>query len=398
VTPPDSLGALLPEPAEPVAGASEGPLAGTTFVAKDLFDVAGTVTGAGQAQWAATHPPATANAPAVQRLLDAGSVLVGKAKTSEMAFSLSADNVHTGMPVNPAAPDREPGGSSSGSAAAVAGGLCDLGLGSDTLGSVRVPSSYCGIHGWRPTHGLVPDDAVHPLAPSFDTVGLLARDPALLARAAEVLAGRPLGPDRPLRLLLAADAFPLVGAAVVDRLLTAAEALEPVGSADLCPPGLTLHELLLAFRDLQGPEFAAAHGDWIAATSPTFGPGVAQRVAYALAVTPEQQAAAAEVRAEVRNHVLAVLEPGDALVLPAAGVPSRREAPPAERDEARNVAAALSVVASMAGAPAVTFPAVRTEEAPIGLCVLGRPGSDGGLLSWLARRPPVPPASGPGSA
>jgi amidase len=393
--PPDPFGALLPELAEPVVGAVDGPLAGTTFVAKDLFDVAGTVTGAGQAQWAATHPPATANAPAVQRLLDAGSVLVGKAKTSEMAFSLSGANVHTGMPVNPAAPDRDPGGSSSGSAAAVAGGLCDLGLGTDTLGSVRVPASYCGIFGWRPTHGLVPDGGVHPLARSFDTVGLFARDPELLARAAEVLSG-PLEAARPVRLLLAADAFELAGSAA-GPLRDAAEELDLDGSADLFPPDHSTKELFWAFRDVQGPEFAQVHGAWVEATTPTFGPVTAERVAYSLAVTPEQQSAAVAVRAEARRHLDAVLGPGDALVLPASPPPPRREPTPEEREVPRHEGT-LAVMGSLTGAPSVVFPAVRTPEGPVGLCLLGRPGSDGELLSWLARRPPVPPASGPGSA
>jgi amidase len=396
VTPPDPFGALLPEPAEPVAGAADGPLAGTTFVAKDLFDVAGTVTGAGQAQWAATHPPATANAPAVQRLLDAGSVLVGKAKTSELAFSLSGANVHTGMPVNPAAPDRDPGGSSSGSAAAVAGGLCDLGLGTDTLGSVRVPSSYCGIFGWRPTHGLVPDDGVHPLARSFDTVGLMARDPGLLARGAAALAGGPLEGEG-IRLLLAADAFELVGPTVAEQLREAAEALDLEGSADLFPPDHSTKELFWAFRDVQGPEFAEAHGAWIRATNPVLGPVTAKRVAYSLAVTPEQQSVAAEVRTDARRHLDAVLGPGDVLVLPASPTPPRREPTPEERAQPRHEGT-LAVMGSLTGAPSVVFPAIRTAEGPVGLCLLGRPGSDGGLLSWLARRPPVPPASGPGLA
>jgi amidase len=391
----DPFGALLPLASGPVTGAEEGPLAGTTFVAKDLFDVAGTVTGAGQAQWAETHPPASATAPAVQRLLDAGSTLVAKAKTSEMAFSLSGANIHTGMPINPAAPDRDPGGSSSGSAAAVAGGLCDLGLGTDTLGSVRVPSSYCAIYGWRPTHGLVPDEGVHPLARSFDTVGLFARDPALLARAAEVVAGGPLE-GGPVRLLLAADAFDLAGSAA-EPLLEAAEDLDLESAADLFPPGHDTMDLFRAFRDEQGPEFAEAHGAWIEATGPTFGPVTAERVAYSLAVTPGQRARAVEVRAEARRHLDAVLGAGDVLVLPAAPPPPRREPTPEERAQPR-LEGALAVMGSLTGAPSVVFPAIRTPEGPVGLCLLGRPGEDGRLLSWLARRPPVQPASDPGSA
>jgi amidase len=168
--------------------------------------VAGFVTGAGNPDWAQTHAPATAHAIAVQQLLDAGCTLVGKAQCAELAYNLSGRNVHYGTPHNSAAPAREPGGSSSGPAAAAAGGLCDLGLNTDTLGSIRIPASYCELYGFRPTHSAIPTTGVMPLAPSFDTVGLLARDAALLRTAALLLLGG--GEDRrPARLHVATDAF-----------------------------------------------------------------------------------------------------------------------------------------------------------------------------------------------
>src|SRR3954466_10867630 len=117
----------------------------------------------------------------------AGASLIPKGQCAELAFSLSGANVHFGMPQNSAAPDRDPGGSTSGPASAVAGDLCELGLGTDTLGSVRVPASYCGLFGFRPTHGRIPVEGVMPLAQSFDTVGVLAREPELLERAARLL-------------------------------------------------------------------------------------------------------------------------------------------------------------------------------------------------------------------
>ena len=154
-----------------------------------MIDVGGIVTGAGNPDWAAAHEPAAADAAAIAMLKGAGATVLAKGRCAELAFSLSGDNAHYGMPRNPAADDRDPGGSTSGPAAAVAGGLCDLGLGTDTLGSVRVPASYCGVYGYRPTHGAIPAAGVLPLAQRFDTVGLLARDPALLRRAAEILLG-----------------------------------------------------------------------------------------------------------------------------------------------------------------------------------------------------------------
>jgi amidase len=367
-----------------VPGAPDGPLAGTTFVAKDLFDVAGTVTGAGQPTWAATHEPAAAHAPAVQALLDAGATLVGKSHTSEMAFSLSADNAHYGMPVNPAAPDHDPGGSSGGSASAVAGGLCDLGLASDTLGSVRVPASYCGLYGWRPTHGRVPLTGVHPLAPSYDTVGLLAREPGLLRQGAEVLLGMPLDAPEPRRLLRADDAFVLLGPH--ERALDGAAArFGETTPIPLLPPGTTFDDLVLAFRDLQGPEAWGIHGAWVEAHRPGFGPGIEQRMAYASTVTPEQQRAAAEVQAAFRRHLDAVVEPGDVVLLPAGGLPSRRDAPPDERAAARQQAACLAVVGSMTGTPSVAVPGTRVGGVPLGLCLLAARDQDGLLLSLAGR-------------
>ncbi len=392
------LGALLDEDFAPVAGDPDGPLMGTTFVAKDLFAVAGHVVGAGQPTWEATHDAAEANAAAVQRLLDAGATLVGRTHTSQMAYSLSGRDTPAGAPVNPAAPGHDTGGSSSGSAAAVAGGLVDLGLGTDTLGSIRVPASYGGIYGWRPTHGLVPLDDVHPLAVSLDTVGLLARDPVLLRVGAEALVATSFADETPGRVLLAAEAFTELTPAVGDPLLDAAEAFAPTDSVDLAPDGLTLTDLTLVVRDVQGPEFAAAHRAWIDEHQPTFLPAVAERIAHALAVTPEAHAAANAVRTDLREHLAAVLGPGDVVLVPLAGRPATRDADDAEYADARRVAASLSVVGSLGGLPTVAVPAIVVDGTPVGLGLLGAPGTDGLLLSLAAGRPPVPPATHPASA
>jgi amidase len=394
----DPWGALLDEPFPPRTGRPGGALDGTTFVVKDLFAVEGRVTGAGQPEWVATHEPAPADAPAVQRLLDGGSTLVGRAHTSQMAYSLSGRDTPSGGPQNPAAPGFDTGGSSSGSAAAVAAGLADIGLGTDTLGSIRVPASHGGIFGWRPTHGLVPLDGVHPLAASLDTVGLLARDPVLLRAAAEVVAGQTLDDADPGRVLVAAEAFAELDPELRDDLLAFADGFDPDDSVDLAPDGLTLGDLTLVVRDVQGPEFAAAHRSWIDAVRPTFLPAVAERIAHALAVTAEAHAAANAVRETLRAHLAAVLHPGDVVLVPVAGRPAPRNADDAAYTEARRLSASFSVVGSLGGLPTVTIPAVRSEGTPVGLGLLAAPGGDGRLLTLAAARPPVPPARRPGSA
>src|SRR3546814_654433 len=183
----DGRGAFITHAEVRIDGAADGPLAGVTFAAKDIFDTAGHVTGCGNPDWLRTHSPAVETAPVVHTLLEAGATLVGKTLTDEIAYSLNGENVHYGTPINVNAPGRIPGGSSNGSAAAVAGGLVDFALGSDTGGSVRVPASYCGIYGLRPTHDRISLDGVMPLAPSFDTVGWFAREADLIARVGQVL-------------------------------------------------------------------------------------------------------------------------------------------------------------------------------------------------------------------
>ena len=175
-----------------IEGKPGGRLSGLTFVAKDLFDIAGHPTGAGNHDWARTHAIPTKHAWAVQTLLDAGATLVGKSVTDEISLGILGENAFDGTPLNPKAPDRVPGGSSSGSVSAVAQGACDFALGTDTGGSVRVPASFCGVYGIRPTHGRLPLDGMLPQAPSSDTTGWFARDADTFARVSHVLLGEPV--------------------------------------------------------------------------------------------------------------------------------------------------------------------------------------------------------------
>ncbi|KAI7257790.1 hypothetical protein KC345_g10699, partial [Hortaea werneckii] len=172
-----------------VPGCGHGTLDGLSFTVKDVFAVAGHRSSAGNPDWLRSHEPPAAHAPAVLKLLQAGAALHGAAHTDELMYSLGGENYHYGTPVNPRGEDRIPGGSSSGSAVAVASGSVDFALGTDTGGSVRVPSAYCGVYGFRPTHGAVDMEGVIPLAPGFDTVGWMAGSAELLLKVGEVLLG-----------------------------------------------------------------------------------------------------------------------------------------------------------------------------------------------------------------
>ena len=235
---------LRARPAGAHRGRAGGPLAGLTFAAKDLFDVAGHPTGGGNHDWARAQPVPTRHAWAVQTLLDAGATLIGKTITDEVSLGILGENAFDGTPLNTRAPGRVPGGSSSGSAAAVAAGLCDTALGTDTGGSVRVPASFCGLYGIRPTHGRIDLTGMLPQAPTSDTTGWFARDAATFARVSGVLLGEAIPDALPTRLIVAVDAFGFADADVaaalqpmVDRL---AALIGSVREEVMAPQGLSV--------------------------------------------------------------------------------------------------------------------------------------------------------------
>ena len=238
----DDLGAFVPGQIFRIAGRHGGPLAGLTFAAKDLFDVAGRPTGGGNPDWARTNPVPERHAWAVQTLLDAGADLIGKTITDEVSLGILGENPFEGTPTNPRAPGRVPGGSSAGSAAAVAAGICDIALGTDTGGSVRVPASFCGIYGIRPTHGRLDLAGMMAQAPSSDTTGWFARDADTFARVSSVMLGEPIPDALPRRLVIASDAFAFADpetAAALEPLVTRLRGL--IGDAReeaMAPPGL----------------------------------------------------------------------------------------------------------------------------------------------------------------
>jgi amidase len=393
----DPLGAFVPGVRRELEPTGVGPLAGLTFAVKDIFDTAGDVTGCGNPDWARTHPPARAHAPVVDKLLAAGARAVGKTVTDELAYSLNGQNFHYGTPTNANAPGRIPGGSSSGSAAAVAGGLADTALGSDTGGSVRIPASYCGICGIRTTHGRIPLDGIMPLAPSFDTIGWFARDAETLARVGGVLLEADAGNTGPFsRLLIAEDAFAWAQSGVtaalapeVDRLI---QRLGAVERATLGEPGGGLGEWMLRFRAIQADEIRRTHGAWIAETRPAFGPEIAERFAWVETISPETAEAARTARAEFAARVEASMTPETLMVVPTApGIAPRLSADAEALRDHRSRVLALTCIAGLAGLPQVSLPLARLEGCPLGLSLIAPRGRDRALLTFAARFAPAHP-------
>lgn len=389
----DALGAFFRDTHVELKGAPAGPLAGLTFAAKDIYDVAGHRTGFGSPDWLRTHEPAARTAPAVQGLLDAGAHLVGKTLTDEMAWSLTGENAHYGTPVNVNAPGRIPGGSSSGSVAVVAAAVVDFALGSDTGGSVRLPASFCGVLGMRPTHGRVPMEGACPLAPSFDTCGWFARDSGVFERVGRVLLRDERRAPRPGRLLLAQDAFEVAGRAVREALEPALARLEALlGAAEPVNAGdEPLARWADCFRVLQGAEAWARHGEWVKRVQPEFGPGVRERFAWAERLDPREVALAKIRREEITRRMAALLAGGAVLAAPSApGIAPPRGSPPAVLEELRARALAILSIAGLARLPQVSLPLGTLEGCPLGLSLIAARGHDTMLLE-LAKRL-LPPA------
>jgi amidase len=383
----DPLGAFVPGSDVRIPGNDAGPLAGLTFAAKDLFDVRGTVTGAGNPDWARTHPSAERSARAVVQLLDAGATLVGKTITDEISLGLLGINRFEGTPLNPRAPDRVPGGSSSGSASAVAGGLVDTALGTDSGGSVRTPASFCGLYGLRPTHGRISVEGMCTQSPSFDTAGWFARDPDTFVRVGEVLLGEPAATTLPRSLLIATDAFAMADApvreALGDAVRRVAECFDTAESIVLAAEGIatwSAHQ-----RTLQSWEFGRTFAGWIDETNPRFSFEVASALAHAALIGEEDVTGPRAFRDEVRTRVDALLDGRRVLCLPTAPIlPIRRDARLSEMRQAVHRIIDLTAIAGLTGLPQVNLPLAQWQGVPVGLSLIGWRGGDTALLA-LAR-------------
>jgi amidase len=380
----DPLNAFAPDGTVYVEGTPGGPLSGLSFAAKDIFDVAGHVTGGGNPDWAATHSPAKTTAPVVINLLKAGATLIGKTITDELTRGILGVNSHFGTPVNPAAPERVPGGSSSGSAVVVAGKLVDFALGSDTGGSVRVPASFCGIYGIRPTHNRIPLQGLIEQAPSYDTIGWFARDADTLAKVGSILLGAQSGEQKLSRLVIAKDAYELAGDAVsnahdkvLDELKLMAGEFETLR---LCP--VDLADWQSAMHKLQQWEANRSFADWVNATNPRFGYDVAQRFVSASAMTEDIMKAAEPVRQRHGERMAEVLSPGTVVVLPSAPGPAPLKGlMQSEMSDVRLRITALTCIAGGAGLPQVSLPLCSIDGLPVGISLIGCKGSDAELLA-----------------
>jgi amidase len=367
----------------PIKGAANGPLAGLTAVVKDMYDIAGERTGCGSPEWLASHAPATRHCPPVQKILDAGATIIGKTICDEFFYSVSGANAHYGTPVNARAPGRLPGGSSAGSAAACGAGLCDFALGSDTGGSVRVPASFNGIYGLRPTHGRIDHSGVADMAPTFDVPGWFAATPGVFRKVGAVLLDSRRVPAKIERVVVLEDAFAQAEEAVADLLRTALEFmsddLPEMAHGKIAPD--SFDPWREAFRIVQAYETWQTFGDFVTKHKPKIGPGVRERMEFAATVTKSQADAARSVQIKAREHIRQIAVPGTILALPTApSIAPKVEISGAELEEFRVRAMRLTCTSGVSGLPQMNIPAGTVSGCPIGLSFIGWAGGDEALL------------------
>jgi amidase len=380
----EDIGAFVPGPRVRIEGKAGRPLSGLSFAAKDLFDVAGVPTGGGNHDWPTGRPVPERHSWAVQTLLDAGATLIGKTITDEVSLGILGENAFDGTPVNVGAPGRVPGGSSSGSAAAVAAGLCDTALGTDTGGSVRVPASFCGLYGIRPSHGRINVAGMMPQAPTSDTTGWFARDAVTFARVSAVMLGEEIPQALPTSLVVAVDTFGFADADVAAALQPMVQRLAAlIGHSRediMAPQGLSVWAR--AQRTLQPFEAYTTFKGWLDERNPRFAFSVARALVTGSMIPESERSWAALMRQEARGRMAHLLPKGTILCLPTTPFPAPlRGQPLSVLDPLRDRITCLCAQGGLAGHPQVNLPGATVDGLPVGLSIIGARGSDASLVA-----------------
>ncbi|KAK6921289.1 Tetratricopeptide repeat [Dillenia turbinata] len=400
---------LLPPP-QPAPPKAPHPLTGLTFAVSDVFEIEGLVTGFGNPDWERTHEPAGRTAQVVLSLVDGGATCVGKTLVDEMAFSIMGENKHYGTPTNPAVPARVPGGSSSGAAVAVAANLVDFSLGIDTVGGVRVPAAFCGIAGFRPSHGAVSNMGIIPVSSSLDTIGWFAKDTSILRRVGHVLLQLPFAVQRnPRHMIIADDCFQLLKIPldrVAQPVIKSTEKLygrqilkhENLGyflnskvpslkaflsKTTNCELNASwIRQLGSAARTLQRHEFKHSHEEWMNSAKPVLEHVIlAQNEAQ---VENKEIEGIQSLRNDLRAAMNLLLKDDGLLVIPTvADPPPKLGAKEILSEDYQNRAFSLLSIASMSGCCQATVPLGFHNKCPVSVSFIARHGGDRFLLDTV---------------
>jgi Asp-tRNA(Asn)/Glu-tRNA(Gln) amidotransferase A subunit family amidase len=370
----------------PASSSQDKSLSGLRLAVKDLFHIVGLPTSAGNPTWLATHDIPAKTAPSVSALINAGANFCGKTITDELAYSLNGQNIHYGTPENPITPDRLPGGSSSGSAVAVSSGLADIGLGTDTGGSIRVPSSYNGLFGLRPTHGAIHSDNMVALAPSFDTVGWMTKNLETLEKVARVLLTNSLP-----KSALASFNQVLICDNLVDQV---AHSSQLHTQLDIWRhQGFLTNEASLiidaqawkaseTFRTLQGAQIWQEHGEWITEAQPEFAPDIQLRFEWCATISADEVVTAKQQRKDFTDWIQGELKDSVLIIPTTPGLSPLFTASADDLATYRNQLMDMTAIAGLAGLPQLHLPVCELDGAPCGLSLIGSKGSDLALIEF----------------
>ncbi|XP_009624799.1 outer envelope protein 64, mitochondrial [Nicotiana tabacum] len=399
----------FPQPPPPAAPLS---LSALTFAIKDNIDVKEYVTGFGSPEWKRTHEVATKTAMVVTALLKNGATCVGKTIMDEFGLGVTGENLHYGTPTNPKVRSHSPGGSSSGSAVAVAAELVDFALGTDTTGCIRVPAAFCGVLGFRPSHGAISTIGVLPVSQSLDSIGWLARDPSVLHRVGHVLLQlASVEPKRTRYFVIADDLFQLCKVPKQKTMYVVSKVIEKL-SGYQTPKHLNLGQYIASnvpslkgFREdsanqqngmstltalssvmflLQRYEFKTNYEEWMKAVKPRLGSKVSAHVAAAMTSTPENIKILYKVRTEMRVAMQNLLKSNSILVLPTTtDPPSKLKSRKGLSAEVHDRLFALLSIASMSGCCQAAIPFGEHDNYPISLSFIASHGTDKFLLDTV---------------
>ena len=365
-----------------IEGKSGCRLSGLTASVKDLFDIAGHPTGAGNPQWLMSHSVPENHAEVVKLVLEAGVSVIGKTISEELAYSLLGENVHYGTPVNPHNPECIPGGSSSGAAVSAAAGLCDFALCTDTAGSIRLPASFCGLWGLRPSYGVLSVQGVVPLAQSFDVPGWVSQSPEVMLQVGEVL----LPTDqcklesKQLTLALPEDLWSRVRPEFDDVLKPIYQKISSFFSA-IVSTNLSNHKLLdwqNSFRIVQGFEAWQSHGEWVKSVQPNFRPGIKERFEWASTINQKEAIDAKNAMLINAQKIYDYLD-HSIICMPTVSYLAPRKGEASSEQDRTNALCLLSL-ASMAGVPQITMPLATIDGKALGLSLMSQRYSDRQLL------------------
>ncbi|XP_047149382.1 translocon at the outer membrane of chloroplasts 64 isoform X2 [Vigna umbellata] len=396
---------LLPPP-QPAPPKAPHPLTALTFALSDLFDIEGRVSTFGHPEWARSHEPASSTSPAVSALVEGGATCVATTVVDDFALG------HYGTPTNPAAPARVPGGSSSGAAVAVAANFVDFALGIDTTGGVRVPAGFCGILGFRPSHGAVSHLGIIPISTSLDTVGWFAKDPSILRRVGHILLQAPFVVQRsPRQIIIADDCFQhinvpldrssqvvvkatekLFGRQVLKHINLGDYISSRVPSLKGCSGQKTNGEVkasslkLLAniMQSLQRHEFKHTHDEWMNTVKPDLSPSVSVQLHEKFEVSGVEIENSKSIRSEMRSAINLLLKDEGILVIPTvADPPPKLGGKEILSDDYQSRASSLLSIASISGCCQVSIPLGFYDKYPISVSLIARHGGDRFLLDTL---------------